>query len=74
MKYRKSISGVRMRESDRTEITINTLCPTKWVIVDTESGYIYGKKCPDGPWVAPTLSRLKDARKVLTRAIKYREE
>jgi hypothetical protein len=74
MKYRKSISGIKMRESDRTKITINTLCPSKWVIVDTESGHVYSKKCHDGPWVMPTLSRLKDAREVLTRAIKYQEE
>jgi hypothetical protein len=73
--YRKSITGVRMLEADRrVEITLCTLCPTKWVIIDTESSHVYGKGNKKGGWVEPSLSRLRDARIVLDRLISYRTD
>lgn len=75
-KYRKSISGNSIPESDqiRTHIELLTLCPQKWVIVDTENGHIYGKKDNESGWVDPPLTALKDARLSLTRAIKERSK
>ena len=70
MKLRNSISGVKLRESDRlTHIEVNTLCPSKWVIVDTESGHVYGKHSEGGSWVTPTAATMRDARVCLTRAL-----
>jgi hypothetical protein len=69
-KYRKSITGFRMLESkERVEITLNTLCPKKWVIVDTESGYIYCKKDNGGKWYGPSERALKDARYCINRLL-----
>ena len=74
-KYRKSISGVQIPESTHTtKIVINTLCPEKWVAVDTEGGHIYGKKEEGGGWVDPSLATLKDARLILTRSIRARSK
>jgi hypothetical protein len=74
-KYRRSISGRRIPASDsiRTSLDIFTLCPRKWVIIDTESGHVYGKKDNDSGWVDPCLATLKDARLILTRTINYRK-
>jgi hypothetical protein len=72
-KYRKSISGHRLLENDsRTLIQVITLCPAKWVVIDTECGHIYGKKENDKGWIQPPIATLKDARLALTREIAYR--
>lgn len=69
-KYRQSISGHKLLESaQRTSIEVVTLCPAKWVVIDTECGHIYGKKENDTGWVNPPLATLRDARLILTRAI-----
>lgn len=75
-KYRKSVSGRRIPASDsiRTHLEILTLCPQKWVIIDTESGHVYGKKDSESGWVDPSLATLKDARLILTRTIRERSK
>jgi hypothetical protein len=73
MKYRKSVSGVRIPESD-TEMVIclTTKCPAKWVIIDTQDGHVYGKNADDPGWIAPSRSRLVDSRDILTKLINRR--
>lgn len=70
MKYRKSVSGVKLREFDHyTRIAVTTLCPSKWVLVDTQDGHVYGKQRDGGPWVTPTAATMRDARVCLAKAI-----
>ena len=73
MKYRKSISGVRLKDLDHVvDISINTHCPAKWVLIDTQDGHVYGKTDFNSGWIMPTRSRLIDARDILTRRINDR--
>lgn len=68
--YRKSISGIRIPEADhQVTISLFTLCPQKWVIVDTESGYVYSKKDNEERWYGPSLETLKDAQECIKRTI-----
>lgn len=70
-KYRKSISGVRMLEAPSpVKITIETLCPKKWVIVDTESGHVYCKKDDGDAWYSPSKETLEDAKECIHSTIR----
>ena len=80
MKYRKLITGKRVRETpDLIKWTFASRCPAKWLHIDLESGQIYTKAVSitkkldgstvlntwDAGWMEPSQTQITAARKAL---------
>ena len=69
---RKSISGLPLLSWWKSHrLTIETKCPAKWVFIDIEDDYCWAKADEDENWHTPSEQHLRDARLVLTRAIRH---